>query len=131
MNQHTSLRVHRRLLSVVVRPVKELAPRRIHRGQERQSLFDGFPLRHRVDAHAFTRETRQVETRAVLLFNVTPKKARHFQPALGIDSCRVVPAKHCDWLRSCLRTVLRLAPVLSSTGVALTTSLHFAPPAHS
>src|ERR1043165_2321893 len=45
VNQHATLRVHRRLLAVVVRPVKELAPRRIHRRQERQSLFDGFPLR--------------------------------------------------------------------------------------
>src|SRR6185503_14894053 len=90
MNQDPSLRVHRRLLTVVVRSVKELAPGRIHRGQERQPLFDGFPFRHRINAHAFTRQTGHIKRRTVFLFNVTPEKGRDFQPALGIYSCSVV-----------------------------------------
>src|ERR1043166_4632635 len=39
MNQHASLRVHRRLLAVVVRPVKELSSRRIPRRQPTQTLL--------------------------------------------------------------------------------------------
>src|SRR5947209_12385134 len=44
VDEHAPLPVHRRLLAVVVRPVKELSSRRVHRGQKRQTLLDGLPF---------------------------------------------------------------------------------------
>src|SRR6185312_12145621 len=92
MNQYPALGIHRRLLAVVVSPVKELASRRIHRRQERQTLFDGFPLRHRVNSNAITSQTGHIERGSVLLFHVTPEKSWDFEPSLAVDPSRVVAA---------------------------------------
>src|SRR5882672_5055309 len=50
-------------------------------------------------------ETGHVEFRAVLLVNQTTKRGRHFQPALSVDTCRVISPEHkrstnqkiCGW----------------------------------
>src|SRR5207302_8533293 len=92
---HPSLLTHRRLLPLIIRPVKELTPRGIHRRQQRKPLFDRFPFRHWINAHAFACQTGKIQGRTVLFFDVTTKECRHFEPALRIDSRRVVAAQHC------------------------------------
>src|SRR6185312_1528181 len=94
MNQYPALGIHRRLLAVVVSPVKELASRRIHRRQERQTLFDGVPFRHRVNPDAITRQTGHIERGSVLVLHVTLEDGWNFEPPLGIDPSCVVAAYH-------------------------------------
>ena len=69
MNQHAALRINRRLLTVVVRSVKELSPSGIHCGEERKTLLDGFPFREGVNADVIAGKTSYVKFFAVFLFN--------------------------------------------------------------
>jgi hypothetical protein len=94
MDEDAPLPVQLRLLSVVVRPVKELSSRRVHRRQERQTLLDGFPLRQGEDADAFPGQARDVELRPVLLFKVAPERCRHFEPPLAVHPRRVISSQH-------------------------------------
>src|SRR5215204_5773159 len=94
MNQETALPVYRGLLTKVVRSVKELSARRIHRGQQRKPLFDRFPFRQWVNSNALTCQARDIKILAVLLLNESPELRSNLQTPLHINSRRVVSSQH-------------------------------------
>jgi hypothetical protein len=73
MNQHSALAVQCCLLAVVVRSIKELPSRWIHRWQQRKPLLNRLPFGQRVDANAVACQTRDIKLFAVLLVDQTPE----------------------------------------------------------
>src|SRR5688500_12229594 len=94
MNEDTALCIDRCLLPVVICSIKELTSRGVHCGKKGQPLLDRFPFGKRVDSDTVPSQARDIELRAVLFFHKPTERGRYLQPALGIDSCRVVSSKH-------------------------------------
>src|SRR6185312_4534913 len=94
MNQNAALVIYFRLLAEVIRPVKELAPRRIHRRQKRETLLNRFPLGQRVNTNVVSGKTCYVEFAAVLFVDQTPEWRRHFKPTLRVDPGGIVSSQH-------------------------------------
>src|SRR5215208_6562627 len=94
MNQQAALAVQRSLLTKVVRSIKELSSRRIHRGQQRESLLDRLPFRQRVNPDTITLQARDIKVFAVLLVDQPPKFSWNFEATFDINSCRVISSQH-------------------------------------